>query len=109
MNQQKSKTLHLSPGFALKETTAGLGKAVSSFLDRLLGKSAPAERPALGLVPSADGLALQQLPAEIACVTEQEAVALCQEMTARGYTAQVQFNDYDYSWSVDVSPAVRGA
>ncbi|WBS04202.1 hypothetical protein OU994_07930 [Pseudoduganella sp. SL102] len=106
MNQQKSEALPLSPGFVLKETAAGLGQALSRFLGRMLGKSAPAERAPLNVAIPKSSMAGQRLPDEISCETEQQAVDLCKEMIACGYMAQVHFNAYDYAWSVGISAAM---
>jgi hypothetical protein len=50
-------------------------------------------------VPQAGGVAPL---VEKSCVSQQEAEAFATEMTSQGYHAVVEYNDYDYSWSVEV-------
>lgn len=111
MNEQKSNTLHLVPTVVLKQGSSGegLGHSLYQLIERLLGKRTPAPRETLHAAPAKASAEAQDFPYEFACASEQEAVALCQSLAASGHLAQVHYDVYDYSWSVEVSPAAHGA
>ncbi|MBB3223488.1 hypothetical protein [Pseudoduganella umbonata] len=105
METPKYKIVLAAPGLALDEQNTGFRHLVHRFVDGLLGKPEPAKAMAHIAQTRQVAAAADIPPREIACETEAEAIQVCRDMIARGYSAAVHYDTYDFSWSVEVGPA----
>jgi len=104
MGTQENNKLFLIPGFLPGETSADstVGGFMRRCADYVLGTPQTTSVTAK-VTPPREPEPAEDFPREIACISEQEAVELCQDMIARGYTAQAHYDIYDYSWSVEIT------
>lgn len=106
MDTRRSKNIAVASGIAvLDKNGVGSWQWLHRALERLLGESNNGSGSVVN-ASSTQSDEMADLPREIACATEKEAVALCESMIARGFVAVVHYDIYDYSWSVEIRAAL---